>query len=77
MPLPLGTLTLTVNGEVSETEDDDVLSVAFTSFDVGEAGGLRIPLPRPVGSLRTTHCDDLRISRGGKGGLFILKRIRS
>ena len=75
MPLPIGTLTLTVNGEVSETDDDDVLTVAFTSFEVAEAGGLRIPLPRPVGSLRTTHCDDLRISRGGKGGIFVLKRI--
>ena len=39
-------------------------------------GALRIPLPRPLGSLRTTHCDDeLRISRGGRGGVFVLKRL--
>ena len=40
-------------------------------------GALRLPLPRPVGSLRTTHCDeDLRVSRGGRGGVFLLKRMR-
>ena len=38
---------------------------------------LRVPLPRPVGSLRTTHCDeDLRVSRGGRGGVFLLRRMR-
>ena len=41
-----------------------------------EAPELRVPLPRPVGSLCTTHCDeDLRISRGGRGGVFVLRRL--
>ena len=42
----------------------------------GGARGLVVPLPRPVGSLRTTFCDaTLRVSRGGRGGVFVLKRL--
>ena len=42
----------------------------------GGARGLVVPLPRPVGSLRTTFCDEtLRVSRGGRGGVFVLKRL--
>lgn len=37
---------------------------------------LVIPLPRPKGSLVTTFCDgDLRVSRGGRGGIFVAKRV--
>ena len=40
-------------------------------------GSLRVPLPRPVGTLRTTFCDEeLRVSRGGRGGVFVLRRLR-
>ena len=40
------------------------------------AGPLKLPLPRPVGSLRTTFCDDnVRIARGGRGGVFVTKRV--
>ena len=42
----------------------------------GGARGLVVPLPRPVGSLRTTFCDaTLRVSRGARGGVFVLKRL--
>jgi len=60
------------------------LAVTFTSFSValstGGSGGflpaLSIPLPRPVGRLVTTFCDgDMRLSRGGRGGIFVLKRL--
>ena len=68
-----------------------MLSVAFTEcrFQLAaaaerSAGGgaadnlsLRVPLPRPVGSLRTTFCDEeIRVSRGGRGGVFVLRRMR-
>ena len=37
---------------------------------------MQVPLPRPLGSLTTTHCsDEMRISRGGRGGVFVLKRL--
>jgi len=56
------------------------LDVTFTEFTVGipnRLAPIRIPLPRPRGYLDTTFCyEDLRISRGGRGGIFILKRIK-
>ena len=76
---------------IGEDGRDDVLSVAFTEcrFQLAataerSAGGgaadnlsLRVPLPRPVGSLRTTFCDEeIRVSRGGRGGVFVLRRMR-
>ena len=77
-------LEIRLFGDVSTTEAEDTLSVTFTEciFQVG--GGddprplrARVPLPRPVGTLRTTYCDDgLRISRGGRGGVFVLKRLK-
>ena len=83
--LPMSTLTIGVDGEI---ETEDALArrafVTFTSFDVqlrfarGEAKTpkVSIPLPRPRGSLNTTFCDDsMRISRGGRGGVFILTRL--
>ena len=87
-----GNLEIFVDGEVSAAGEggaDDVLSVAFTEcrFRLAagrkgaaaddDSGALRVPLPRPVGSLRTTFCDDeLRVSRGGRGGIFVLRRLR-
>ncbi len=80
-------LEIDVDGTVAPDPSAGVtdLSVVFESCtfrlrgakrgDAGDAG-LRLPLPRPVGSLRTTHCDaDLRISRGGRGGVFVLRRL--
>ena len=72
-------------GAAGETKE--LLRVAFTEFSVrlrrrggsdGErAGAVRLPLPRPVGSLRTSFCDEgLRVSRGGRGGVFVLRRLR-
>ena len=118
-------LELTVNGEVAPAAPDDVsdLRVTFTDFTVGLASSaaspLKLPLPRPVGSLSTsfvsrppvprtqTQCeqyqsssvmdtsrddvirliiaphpkcmrqcdDDMRVSRGGRGGVFVLRRL--
>ena len=78
-----------VDGEVDAPGAADDLRVAFTecSFRLRPRGGgggsaregaLRVPLPRPVGSLRTTHCDEeLRVSRGGRGGVFVLRRLKN
>ena len=39
---------------------------------------VELPLPRPLGRLRTTFCDEeMRLSRGGRGGIFVLKKIPS
>ena len=58
--------------------DDEVMEVVFEEFRV-EAGPFvkfTLPLPRPRGSIVSTFVDDdLRISRGSRGGLFILKRL--
>ena len=78
-------LEIRVEGEVREADEPDLLAVTFRecSFalsaggDAEEGPRLRVPLPRPVGTLRTTHCDEeMRISRGGRGGVFVLKRLR-
>ena len=43
----------------------------------GSAVSRLIHLPRPVGRIVTTFVDDdLRLSRGSRGGQFVLKRIR-
>ena len=93
LPLPFNvgeasTLEIRVDGEVSR-EEESRLKVTFTScsFALPERGSrdsdtsgmiIRVPLPRPVGVLQTTYCDDeLRISRGSRGGIFVLKRQRS
>lgn len=74
-----GRLDIRVNGDVSRVSDRD-LAVTFSdcSFQLdGIDASVQVPLPRPVGSLETTWCDeDLRISRGGRGGIFILRRLR-
>ena len=60
-------------------------AMTFTSFDVrarfgGESSTsptLTLPLPRPRGSLTTTFCDEnMRVSRGGQGGVFVLTRLQ-
>eukprot|EP00277_Geminigera_cryophila_P014871 CAMPEP_0179458778 /NCGR_PEP_ID=MMETSP0799-20121207/42248_1 /TAXON_ID=46947 /ORGANISM="Geminigera cryophila, Strain CCMP2564" /LENGTH=242 /DNA_ID=CAMNT_0021260209 /DNA_START=395 /DNA_END=1126 /DNA_ORIENTATION=+ len=56
------------------------LGVTFTSFFIGAPPlpTVELPLPRPLGRLRTTFCDEeMRLSRGGRGGIFVLKKIPS
>jgi hypothetical protein len=83
-----------VMGEVEavDAEAREVM-VTFTEWEVGPAPGagastggagglepprLRLPLPRPRGTLKNTFCDDtLRLSRGGRGGVFITTRLPS
>jgi len=68
-------LTIVVNGEVcvSPRSSSDTVDVVFTSCQINS---VVLPLPRPKGSLRTTALvDELRVGRGGQGGLFIVKRI--
>ena len=74
-------LEILVDGDAIRTIGND-LDVTFREctlrFESESDGGLRVPLPRPVGSLRTTWCDDdMRISRGGRGGVFVLRRVPS
>ena len=74
-------LEIIVDGDAIRTIGND-LDVTFREctlrFESESYGGLRVPLPRPVGSLRTTWCDDdMRISRGGRGGVFVLRRVPS
>jgi len=78
--LPAGRkLCIRVYGEVEPTATDLELKVTFTGWEIGLEGGpgpLKLPLPRPVGSLRTTFVDqELRIGRGGRGGVFVTKRV--
>ena len=92
VPLPSGlqaigaALEIRVDGLVAPIDagvGEEQLRVEFTecAFRLlpkggGGARGLVVPLPRPVGSLRTTFCDaTLRVSRGGRGGVFVLKRL--
>ncbi|KAL1527878.1 hypothetical protein AB1Y20_009254 [Prymnesium parvum] len=71
---------LTVNGDVEEVAGSPDLRITFTEFQLSLSGNgpqVTVPLPRPVGSLRTTFCDaEMRISRGGRGGIFILRRLQ-
>jgi hypothetical protein len=81
-------LRIGVEGEVKLLGDlsGSRAEVIFTSFDLGLTSSsvnddriepaIKFPLPRPRGTLDTTFCDDtLRISRGGRGGVFILTRM--
>jgi len=57
-------------------DGDDAIAAAAVDAATTPAWTLALPLPRPTGSLRTTFCDsDLRVSRGGQGGVFVVKRI--
>jgi hypothetical protein len=83
IPLPAlaggGAALIQVLGSVRLTSEADLVDVTFERCDLsrdGEDRKLSVPLPRPKGSLRTTYCDDLmRISRGGRGGVFVLRRL--
>eukprot|EP00962_Isochrysis_galbana_P040543 scaffold14707_cov129-Isochrysis_galbana.AAC.12 len=83
IPLPAlaggGAALIQVHGSVRVTSEADLVDVTFERCDFsrdGADGRLSVPLPRPKGSLRTTYCDDLmRISRGGRGGVFVLIRV--
>ena len=67
-------IDIRVFGAARPTNDDDTLEICFEGFELG--GLPTIPLPRPVGRIVTTFVDDdLRLSRGSRGGLFVLKRI--
>jgi hypothetical protein len=85
IPLPAlaggGAAVIQVHGSVRVTSEADLVDVTFERCDVYRDGAddpLSVPLPRPKGSLRTTYCDDImRISRGGRGGVFVLKRLPS
>jgi len=75
-------LKINVVGECTPSNDSmSNLQVIFTEFSVEipwtRVGLVTVPLPRPRGALETTFCDEnLRISRGGRGGIFVLKRLR-
>lgn len=78
-------LRIRVWGEVSaDAEAKNKLHVTFTGWgfaivrDQQVGREMQLPLPRPRGTLNTTFCDDtLRVSRGGRGGLFITNRAPS
>lgn len=72
---------IVVNGEITPlnqlpqecSNNANYVGVTFTSFQLGK---FSIPLPRPKGTLLTTYCDSvMRLSRGGKGGLFVVQRV--
>ncbi|EEH60255.1 uncharacterized protein MICPUCDRAFT_50302 [Micromonas pusilla CCMP1545] len=83
-----GAVRVGVMGTI-EAKDPDAreVVVTFTDWEIGPAPGLsdggageqprvRLPLPRPKGALKNTFCDEtLRISRGGRGGVFITSRV--
>eukprot|EP00747_Dinoflagellata_sp_TGD_P187758 gnl/TRDRNA2_/TRDRNA2_45734_c0_seq1.p1 gnl/TRDRNA2_/TRDRNA2_45734_c0~~gnl/TRDRNA2_/TRDRNA2_45734_c0_seq1.p1 ORF type:complete len:362 (-),score=39.36 gnl/TRDRNA2_/TRDRNA2_45734_c0_seq1:27-1112(-) len=73
-------LRIGVRGTVRPISDS--LEIIFTEWSLGQLKAaqpfLRLPLPRPVGRLYTTYCDEtLRLSRGSRGGLFVLRRIKT
>ena len=77
LPLGKSVVEVTVEGECEPGATDE-LRVTFTRTSVALDGGapLRLPLPRPVGTVANSYCDDdLRVSRGGRGGVFVLRRL--
>lgn len=76
LPFTLPKTTIIVEGEISiDPATPSTTSVIFTRSKFSPPN-IAIPLPRPKGSIVTTFCDeDLRISRGGQGGLFIVNRL--
>ena len=73
-PFPFPPLTIAVNGECALRQGSpDVVDVTFTSTEIN---GVRLPLPRPKGTLETVFNDgELRISRGGQGGVFVCTKM--
>ena len=77
LPLGKSVVEVVVEGECEPGATDE-LRVTFTRTSVALDGGapLRLPLPRPVGTVSNSYCDDdLRVSRGGRGGVFVLRRL--
>ena len=77
LPLGKSVVEVTVEGECEPGATNE-LRVTFTRTSVALDGGapLRLPLPRPVGTVANSYCDDdLRVSRGGRGGVFVLRRL--
>ena len=89
LPWPIGEVHIGVRGEVRALDAEArEVTVIFTEWEIGPAPTsdngsernppqtLRLPLPRPQGVLRNTFCDStLRVSRGGRGGVFITSRL--
>ena len=78
LPLGKSVVEVVVEGECEPGEVADVLRVTFTRTSVALDGGapIRLRLPRPVGTVANSYCDDdLRVSRGGRGGVFVLRRL--
>jgi hypothetical protein len=89
LPWPLESARVRVRGDVSALDGEArEVTVTFTEWELGpgpagsrggagsEPPSLRLPLPRPRGVLRNTFCDEqIRISRGGRGGVFITSRL--
>mmetsp|Transcript_26214 Transcript_26214/g.58713 ORF Transcript_26214/g.58713 Transcript_26214/m.58713 type:complete len:250 (-) Transcript_26214:134-883(-) len=69
----LGRLKNSVRADLEPQADGRTVTVRFRRFGIG---WLRFPAPKTaVGVLETTYLDDeLRISRGDKGNLFVLVR---
>ena len=77
LPLGKSVVEVVVEGECEASAADE-LRVTFTRTSVALDGGVpfRLPLPRPVGTVANSYCDDdLRVSRGGRGGVFVLRRL--
>lgn len=59
-----------------EAAGPDALGVTFEGVEVN--GVATIPLPRPRGVVKTTFVDGrVRLARGSRGGLFVLRRRRA
>ena len=65
-------IDITVEGSCRTTAPNEV-EICFLSTSIN---GFTVKLPSPKGTLTTVFNDgDLRISKGGQGGVFIVKKI--
>ena len=70
LPIPL---TIIVEVECGARKAD-LVDVIFVRTRIN---GFVIPLPRPKGTLQTVYNDgDMRISKGGQGGLFVCSKMK-
>ncbi|KAJ8607996.1 hypothetical protein CTAYLR_008241 [Chrysophaeum taylorii] len=64
---------------LASAEDEATVGIVFEEVEARVLETpirARLPLPRPRGSIVSTFIDDeVRISRGSRGGLFILRRL--
>lgn len=74
--LPSFSVRLRVRGTAAVQSASSV-AIAFDSVQIAAPPlDVTLPLPRPRGAIRTTFVDDeLRVSRGSRGGLFVLRRL--